>query len=153
MTLYSTGWGTDAMELERFIPDLVRPRVLLVEDDPANAEYAIEALTMLHCEVELVPDGGLAVSRTLDEEFDLVLMDSRIPSFCGAEAVRQIRRAEFEGSRRPTPIVMVTAGVMKSEISDYIRAGANDVLAKPYSLLALARTVRAWASPHQDDLR
>lgn len=153
MTLYSTGWGADATDLERFIPDLVRPRILLVEDDPANAEYAVAALGMLHCEVQLVPDGGLAVSRALDEEFDLVLMDSRIPSFCGAEAVRQIRRAEFEGNRRPTPIVMVTAGVMKNEINDYIEAGANDVLAKPYSLLCLARTVRAWASSHQDHLQ
>lgn len=148
MTLYSTGWGADATELERFIPNLEQPRVLLVEDEPSNAEYAMEALTMLHCVVELVPDGGQAVSRTLDEQFDLVLMDSRIPAFCGAEAIRQIRRAELEDKRRATPIVMVTAGVMKNEISDYLQAGANDVLAKPYSLLSLARTVRKWAAPH-----
>lgn len=149
MTRYSTGWAVDAGELQGVINNLLHPRVLLVEDDLANAEYAIEALSMLHCTVELIQDGTVAVSRALEEEYDLILMDARIPDLCGAEAIRKIRQTEDEEGRRATPIVMVTAGVMRSEINEYLHAGADDVLAKPYSLLSLARTVKTWTCRHE----
>lgn len=150
MTLYSTGWGADAIELQRVMPSIAQPRVLLVEDDASNGEYAVQALSVLRCIVEWVPNGEWAVTRALQEEFDLILMDSRIPNLCGAEAIRKIRQAEGEDSRKATPIVMVTAGVMKNEITEYIQAGADDVLAKPYSLMSLARTVRQWTFNTQE---
>lgn len=144
------GWSKSGWALLR-AEQAVRARhgapvcnVLLVEDEESNANYALEALTLLNCRVRHACTGREAVDFARDERFDLILMDYRLPELNGLQAVHQIRLREACCAAPRAPVVMVTASVMCAEVDRYFSAGVNDVLVKPFSLSQLAGMVDRW---------
>lgn len=144
MSTQAAAWSLEPGELRCTIPARKRPHVLLAEDRPDNAEYALQALQHLSCVVQLAATGTEAVSRAVSGHFDLILMDSHLPEITGCQAIRLIRLKEAISCDHATPIVMVTASLMQDEVTEYWHAGASDVLPKPFSLLQLARKVARW---------
>lgn len=61
--------------------------------------------------------------------YDLILLDVQMPAMSGLEVVEQLRNEGIV-----TPIVMSSANVLSSAISEAIELGANDYLTKPFSL-------------------
>ena len=61
--------------------------------------------------------------------YDLILLDVQMPAMSGLEVVEQLRKEGIV-----TPIVMSSANVLSSAISEAIELGANDYLTKPFSL-------------------
>jgi CheY-like chemotaxis protein len=88
-----------------------RSRLLLVEDNPINAEVALEILRTAGYDVELVTTGVQAVESVKAGDYDLVLMDCQLPGIDGYEATRRIRDLESSGenAKRRVPIVALTA--------------------------------------------
>ena len=105
------------------------PKVLIVDDQPAN-RLALEAvLQELGAELVLASSGTEALMRTLQDDFAAILLDVRMPGMDGFEAARLIRsRARSRG----TPILFVTA-VDSAEpyLEDAYALGAVDFLTKP----------------------
>ena len=106
-------------------------RVLAAEDNATNQLVLKTLLGELGISVTLVGDGAQAVQAWRDAEFDLVLMDMQMPVMDGLTATRQIRAAEVELSRHPTPIIALTADVMVHHVKGYEAAGISGVVAKP----------------------
>jgi signal transduction histidine kinase/DNA-binding response OmpR family regulator len=107
------------------IPAL-RGRVLVAEDGPYNQRLIAAYLQCTGAEVELVDNGEKAVQAALEGEHDLVLMDIQMPVMDGAAAIELLRGAGYG-----TPIVALTANVMRQDIERYRQLGCHDVLAKP----------------------
>lgn len=120
-------------------------RVLLAEDDEANAAYAEAALCHFNCRVQAVSDGVAAVCAARGDLFDIILMDFHMPGMDGHEATRDIRALESRERRRRTPIVAITASAMPDERRRCLEAGMDDVLIKPFMLAELGRVLRDWA--------
>ncbi len=114
------------------LPTPLRGRVLLVEDNPVNALVAEASLRRLGLEVESVADGEGAVALATRDPFDLILMDCQMPGIDGFEATARIREFERTASRRPVPIVALTANAMAGDRERSLGAGMNDHLAKPF---------------------
>jgi two-component system, sensor histidine kinase len=91
-----------------------------------------------------VRDGGTAVTLATTGLFQLVMMELRMPLLDGAAATRAIRRFEHSTRRAPTPIVALTASLMPHERAHCTDAGMDDLLAKPFTLPELRRTVDRW---------
>jgi CheY-like chemotaxis protein len=87
-----------------------RGRVLLAEDNRMNQVLATKLLQRAGWEVELAPNGRIAVERHAAEEFDLILMDCEMPEMDGCEATELIRQHEAPGVR--IPIIALTATAM-----------------------------------------
>jgi signal transduction histidine kinase/CheY-like chemotaxis protein len=104
-------------------------RVLLVEDTPINQMVAQEMLTQMEIEVVLANNGLEAVTLTQAQSFDLILMDIQMPEMDGIEATRKIKRLQPPIN---TPVVALTANVMKEDIERYKEVGMNDYLPKPF---------------------
>ncbi len=113
-------------------------RVLVAEDDRAIREALVLALELEGHEVEAVIDGAQALKTVSEHEPDVVVLDWMMPMVDGLTVCRRLRAG---GSG--VPILMLTA---RTEISDRVSgldAGADDYLAKPFSLDELLARVRA----------
>ena len=80
------------------------------------------------CTIDIVfaDDGSSAVQAASDRGFDIILMDNIMKKVHGPEAARALRASGFTGF-----IAGVTGNVTEYDVNDYLRAGANVILAKP----------------------
>lgn len=122
-------------ELRR--PSPPRGRLLLIEDDPALGPIARDVLGEVY-EVVLVADGAEGLREALSTEFDVLVVDRRLPGLSGLEVVQALRAA---GSA--VPILVLTAlGTVSDRVAG-LDAGANDYLVKPFDFDELLARLRA----------
>jgi signal transduction histidine kinase/ActR/RegA family two-component response regulator len=113
-------------------PDAQRGlRVLVVDDVEMNCEIAAAFIRSGGHDVTCANGGAEAVAAALARDFDIIMMDVRMPGIDGLEATRQIRR--IPGPRGRVPIVALTAQVFTEQVEACWAAGMNDHLAKPFT--------------------
>ena len=125
-------------------------RILAGEDNPTNQLILKALLAVFEADLTIVGDGLEALEAFIGKAFDLVLMDIQMPHMGGVEAVRAIRELERDRQAARTPILAVTANVMSHQISEYLEAGMDGVVAKPVqmdSLLAEIERVLTQTAP------
>jgi len=105
-------------------------KVLVVEDMEMNQLLMKKIIESWGIEVSIVPNGVLALEKIQQENYDLILMDIQMPEMDGVEATRRIRQMRDVG-KATTPIVAVTANLLKGDSERYLAAGMNDYIAKP----------------------
>jgi DNA-binding response OmpR family regulator len=115
----------------------VRPRVLIVEDDPTVAEVVARYLERDGCRVEIAGDGRLALAMLETVPPDLVVLDVMLPGLDGFEICRRLRE------RSRTPVIMLTARGEAVERIHGLELGADDYVVKPFSPRELVARVRA----------
>jgi CheY-like chemotaxis protein len=103
-------------------------RVLVVEDDPILAIVASKTLRKLNVPFDLAPSGERALDLVDKHQYDLILMDGRLPGISGCETARAIRVIENERNLARCTIVGVTAS---DNISECISAGMDSYARKP----------------------
>jgi CheY-like chemotaxis protein len=121
--------------------------VLVVEDNPVNQEVAQLMLEMLGCRVDLAQNGVEAVDRAENELYDLILMDCQMPEMDGIEATRLIREKEKNGDncrQRHITIIALSGDEVMLKSGDYLVAGMDDCLAKPYDIKQLCAVMGKW---------
>lgn len=112
-------------------------RVLVVDDDSLNRNIAAGFLSAHR--VVCLDNGTAAVAAAATEDFDVILMDVRMPGMTGLEATRGIRAVP--GPRGFVPVVAVTAQAFGEQIELCRKAGMNTYLVKPFTQLALLAAV------------
>ncbi|ACG79128.1 sensor histidine kinase/response regulator [Phenylobacterium zucineum HLK1] len=122
------------------------PRILVVDDKPANQLVLKILLEQLGCECGFAGDGAEGVAAWAGEGWDAVLMDIHMPGMDGLDAAREIRARELAEGRPRTPLVAVTASVMAHEAEGYRVAGFDDVVPKPIELPLLVERLDALLS-------
>ncbi len=110
-------------------------RILLAEDNLINQRVARAMLERLGCQADVVGNGRDAVSAALQKEYDIILMDLRMPEMDGLEATRQIAACLPQG-RRPR-IVAMTASAFEDDRIATRDAGMDGFVSKPVELEAL----------------
>jgi len=104
--------------------------VLLVDDNDVNRKVAKAFLERSGHSVSACGDGAQAVVAVEEGNFDVVLMDIRMPGMDGVEATRQIR-ALADPRKARIPILALTANFSAAEVERYLAAGMNAVVRKP----------------------
>ncbi|MBT9498828.1 MAG: response regulator [Zoogloea sp.] len=113
---------------------LAGARILLVEDNDINREFACELLRSEGMEVDEAVNGQDAVDKVRQHAYDAVLMDIQMPVMDGLEAACAIRAlAEAPGGKRfaSLPIIAMTALAMAHDAEKSREAGMNDHVTKP----------------------
>ncbi|EHQ53756.1 signal transduction histidine kinase [Ectothiorhodospira sp. PHS-1] len=119
-----------------------RHHLLVVDDNEEIRELVKETLESLGCDVTTAGNGEQAVALALENTYDLILMDCQMPVMSGLEATRHIRSGQPEAQH--TPIVALTAAVMKEDVRNLALAGMDDHLSKPYTRNELKRLLERW---------
>jgi signal transduction histidine kinase/DNA-binding NarL/FixJ family response regulator/HAMP domain-containing protein len=124
--------------LDRWVAS--RPLKILVAEDNTVNQYLIRALlNKLEHSVEIAKDGLCAIDLLNAGDFDLILMDIRMPVMDGLEATASIRSTD--GPKSDIPIIALTADISAGNINEYTSAGMNDVCGKPIELKLLLKTI------------
>jgi PAS domain S-box-containing protein len=123
-------------------------RLLVVDDTAVNRELVRLMLEPLGLRIQEAGGGAEAVQAAMDEPFDIILMDVRMPGVDGLEATRVIRGASI--ANRSTPILGLTADVQPENAAACLEAGMNDVLAKPINPRQLVSSLVRWGTQDQD---
>jgi len=107
--------------------DYTNLKILLVEDVEINRIYEVEMLkNFFGISCDTAEDGLVALTKAKEKEYDLILMDMRMPVMDGLEATRKIR--EFNTK---VPIVCMSANVYKEDKMVAEESGMNDFIEKP----------------------
>ncbi|GAA5316438.1 MAG: hypothetical protein AseanaTS_16420 [Candidatus Pelagadaptatus aseana] len=145
-TLSGEDQNSEVLEQEQIT---LNGKVLLVEDVEFNQIIACDLLEDLGLEVACANNGQEAVEKFQQERFDMILMDIHMPVMDGIEATRAIRLNEQQQQRHPTPIVALTADVIKDTYDQIQQCGMDDYLSKPIDEVALETTIRKFLEPAQ----
>jgi PAS domain S-box-containing protein len=119
-------------------------RILVTDDVPMNCEIARCFLASAGHEVVCVESGAAAIAAASAEDFDVILMDVRMPEMDGLEATRRIRC--IAGTRGRVPIIGLTAQAFAEQVADCRQSGMDAHLAKPFTPDDLLYTVSKAAS-------
>ncbi|NBF14287.1 response regulator [Pseudomonas sp. Fl4BN2] len=120
------------------------PRILCVDDNPANLLLVQTLLEDMGSKVTAVDSGYAAIEAVKNEAFDLVLMDVQMPGMDGRETTEVVRQWETGQHNAPLPIVALTAHAMANEKRALLQSGMDDYLTKPISERQLAQVVLKW---------
>lgn len=107
-------------------------RVLIVDDNDINLQVALELFGSLGFDIDTATNGQEAINAATSTHYDLVLMDIQMPIKDGLQACREIR--SLGGRHSQTPILAMTANVMKEDHEKSLAAGMNDHISKPLNL-------------------
>ena len=103
-----------------------KPSILVAEDNPSNQVVIKILLKRMGCDVTVVSYGDEAVESAKTENFDLILMDMRMPRMDGGQASHLIRQAAID-----VPIVALTAMDQSDVVDEYGDGILDDYIPKP----------------------
>ncbi|MBL0969014.1 MAG: response regulator [Brevundimonas sp.] len=133
----------DVVEDNACVADIERGawRVLVVDDHPVNREIACLMLRTAGHEPEAVEDGPSAIEAVQTGDYDIVLLDIRMPGMDGFQVARAIRA--LPDRRAMTPILAVSADTVADQMANYVAAGMNGHVSKPINQMSLLETIDA----------
>ncbi len=112
--------------------------ILVVEDDKGLLDQLETTLKRKQYRVDVADNGEKALDKIFDIPYDLVLLDIMLPRLDGLSVLKEVRKAGLD-----MPILMLTA---RSDVQDRVKGldyGADDYLAKPFSMAELMARIRA----------
>jgi len=115
-----------------------KPRILVVEDEAAIREGVVDVLVYHGYRVDAVGDGRVGLEKALTGQYDLLLLDVMLPGRDGFSICNEVRQAD-----RDQPIIMLTAKTSDEDIVNGLSLGADDYVAKPFSIAQLVLRVKA----------
>lgn len=120
------------------------PRILIIEDDQQMQRGLKDNLEIEGYHVEVAGDGKTGLQKSIDNDYDLILLDVMLPHLSGFDLLRKARE-----KGRETPVIMLTA---KGEEIDKVlglELGADDYITKPFGLRELLARVKAVLRRHE----
>lgn len=120
-------------------------RILIIEDEPKIAQFTAQVLGGMSYVTDLAPTSEEGRKHFNTIEYDLVILDIKLPDGDGLELCK-----EFKRTRANIPILMLTT---LSQIYDKVRgldSGADDYMTKPFSVEEFSARVRALLRRHQE---
>jgi len=115
-----------------------KTRLLIIEDEAAIRAGLIDVFVFHGYEVDFAEDGGTGLKKALTGLFDLIVLDVMLPGMNGFDVCEHIRSED-----REQPIIMLTARGTDDDIIQGLSLGADDYVAKPFSVTQLVLRVEA----------
>ncbi|HEX3878661.1 MAG TPA: response regulator transcription factor [Bryobacteraceae bacterium] len=111
--------------------------ILLIEDDPDLCCLMQDYFREKGFRIESAQDGRQGLARSMEGDFDLIILDVMLPTLDGFEVLRQLRK------RSETPVIMLTARTAEVDRVTGLNSGADDYLPKPFGPEELLARIRA----------
>jgi len=110
-----------------------------VDDDPAVLELLGKSLQLSDYEVDLCGDGPSGLERLSTMDYDLLIVDLKMPGMDGLSVIRETRRRNLE-----LPVIIVTGFSTEANAIEAINLGVSGYLTKPFRREALCAMLGHW---------
>jgi len=120
--------------------DLSKMRILIVDDEIFNRKLLSTIFKKYDAIVTEAENGLIAIQEVEKNDYDLILMDIRMPELNGIEATQKIRN-ELAPEKRSIPIIALSAGVSENDQKKYKKAKMNGFIAKPFKEYELIESI------------
>ncbi len=127
--------------------DLTGKKILLVEDNCINQIVAKTMLEKYGAKVEIADDGYVGFEKfvnSMENEYDMILMDIQMPVMNGYEATRAIRESKH-GRAKDVPIIAMSANVFPEDEIQSINSGMNCHIGKPITIHKLMDCINKYS--------
>ncbi|MEZ9370057.1 ATP-binding protein [Shewanella sp. 10N.286.51.B2] len=128
------------IEVNRNTHSINHLRILAVEDIKTNQVILGMMLDKFSINYQFADNGELALEVLKNNEFDIILMDCRMPILDGFQTTKYLRKQGYT-----KPIIALTAGTTSTEVAECVESGMNDILHKPYKLKELEAALKKWS--------
>ena len=108
-------------------------KILIVDDNNVNLKVACRLLKSYNLTIDLASSGKECISKTLNNSYDLIMLDDLMPELNGPETLKYLK----EQNSYKTPTIALTANAMSGMKEKYISDGFNDYLSKPIDKILL----------------
>lgn len=115
-----------------------KPRLLIVEDEPAIRTGLVDVFVYHGYDVSCATDGREGLAQALSGTYDMVLLDVMLPGHNGFEILEAVRERDREQA-----VIMLTAKSGDEDVIHGLALGADDYVAKPFSVAQLVLRVQA----------
>lgn len=115
-----------------------KANILIIEDEEAIRTGLIDVLVFHGFSTDFAADGCTGLDKALTGKFDLILLDIMLPGMDGFAICEAIRKED-----RAQPIIMLTAKTSDEDIIQGLQLGADDYVAKPFSVAQLILRIQA----------
>ena len=116
----------------------MKAKILIVEDEESIREGLVDVLIYHGYQVDTAENGEIGLQKALSESYDLILLDVMLPIIDGFEVCNKVREQS-----REQPVVMLTAKTAEEDIIQGLKLGADDYVAKPFSVRELVLRLEA----------
>ncbi len=124
-------------------------KLLIIEDEVSICTGLVDVFVFHGYHVAFTHNGNEGLRMAKSGQYDLILLDVMLPEVDGFEILRQIRAVDKE-----QPVIMLTAKNQDEDVINGLSLGADDYIAKPFSVAQLVLRVQAVlrrANPHMRD--
>lgn len=118
---------------------MIKPRILIADDNAANRELLEALLAKIDCDIEVALDGQDTLNQVERFQPDLILLDIMMPKLSGFEVCRKLKS---DPRTSKIMILMVTALSELGDIERAVDAGTDDFLSKPVNSFEFQKRVR-----------
>jgi excisionase family DNA binding protein len=105
----------------------VRPRVLVVDDDPSVRDLLAKTLALAEYDVDISSDGRMALERLRIIPYDLLITDLKMPGVDGLNVIREARRLKAD-----IPVIIITGFSTEASAIEAVNLGVSGYLTKPF---------------------
>jgi excisionase family DNA binding protein len=105
----------------------LRPRVLVVDDEPGIRDLLSRSLALAEYDVDVAADGRGALDRIRTHPYDLLIADLKMPGLDGLSVIREIKRFKTD-----LPIIIITGHSSESSAIEAVNLGVVGYLTKPF---------------------
>lgn len=116
-----------------------KAKILYVEDDEALSYVTRENLELRGYEVDYAIDGEIALKKSLENNYDICLLDVMLPKLDGYTLATKIRERNDD-----VPIIFLTAKSAKEDKIQGLKLGADDYITKPFSIEELVLKIEVF---------
>ena len=125
--------------------------ILVVDDTNMNLLVIKNLLKKTGVKLDTTLSGQDSVALARKNDYDMILMDQRMPGMDGTEAMKEIRKFEGEKGKK-TPIICLTADVIRGARERYLEQGFDDYLTKPVDGTELEMMIMKYLPDEKKDL-
>lgn len=118
--------------------------ILFVEDDAMNRRVVKDMLSVVGATMDEAADAQTGLRMIDENDYNIILMDLRMPGMDGLTAIREIRAKN--GAKAQIPVIVVTADTAVDLRERCLDAGSNDVILKPVAMGLLLKTMSRMLS-------